>query len=92
MFFATATGRTLTAADPRIHDTPITDARVCHVRPHGHDITEYLVAQHQTRVPYFQTLVIAEIEDAFVQMNVGVADATGQHLHKDLGALRHWRG
>jgi hypothetical protein len=87
MLLATTAAWAFSTTNPGKYHPPVTDTDVLGIGADSNHFTKYLVPQHQTRATDFEPLVVAQIKLTVMQMDIGVANATGKHFHQYFRSL-----
>ncbi len=91
MFVAAPADRALAAADPWINHIAFADGDAAHIRPHGCKLAFDFMTKRKRKRPAagkFRASSAAEIEIAFMQVNVGMTDAAMTDANQHFGAFR----
>lgn len=79
MLFTTPAGCTFATTNPGIYDTAITDVHAFSFRTGRNHLTKDLVPQHHPFHTNLKLFAIAQFEHAVVQVDIRVANTTGEH-------------
>ena len=90
LFFAAQAARAFAAADPGKHDALFADGHTLGIGAQRDDFAVNFMTQHLAGSADFKPLAMAKIKHSVVQVNIRMANSTGECLQQHFGAL--WNG